>query len=164
MGFGGPAAGEVAKAQGVGQVRHICPSGGNATPKGQKRHGDFVPVVGMEDDMLKPTLAVAFSDPRVLLRCLLLCYPGNLLCIAVTGEQGNWVGVEGECQSRMWVFIPLCLPCCFLEGWCLFPSSGQEAWALARALSLCSSSCRQSLWLLCLCTVKTHVQGHSWFH
>lgn len=33
IGFGGPAAGELAKAEGVGQVRHICPSGGNATPK-----------------------------------------------------------------------------------------------------------------------------------
>lgn len=33
MGFGGPAAGELAKAEGVGQVRHICPSEDNATPK-----------------------------------------------------------------------------------------------------------------------------------
>lgn len=33
MGFGAPAAGELAKAEGVGQVRPICPSGGNATPK-----------------------------------------------------------------------------------------------------------------------------------
>lgn len=33
MGFGAPAAGELAKAEGVGQVRPICPSGSNATPK-----------------------------------------------------------------------------------------------------------------------------------
>lgn len=33
MGFGAPAAGELAKAGGVGQARPICPSGGNATPK-----------------------------------------------------------------------------------------------------------------------------------
>lgn len=33
MGFGAPAAGVLAEAEGVGQVRPICPSGGNATPK-----------------------------------------------------------------------------------------------------------------------------------
>lgn len=33
MGFDGPAAGEFAKAEGEGQVRFTCPSGGNATPK-----------------------------------------------------------------------------------------------------------------------------------
>lgn len=33
MGFGAPAAGELAKAEGIGQVRSICLSGANATAK-----------------------------------------------------------------------------------------------------------------------------------
>lgn len=33
VGFGAPAAAELAEAEGVGQVRPISPSGGSATPK-----------------------------------------------------------------------------------------------------------------------------------
>lgn len=107
-----------------------------------------MPVVGMEDDMLKPTLAVAFSDPCVLLMCCACAAQANLLCVSVTGEQAKPAGMEGECQSRMGVHSPLpallfpcgmgCLPLLSVPG----------------AVSLCPSSCWQYLWLLCLCTVK----------
>lgn len=48
VGFGGPAADELAKAEGTGQVSHLCPSGGLGImpypSDGQKRWGGFVPV------------------------------------------------------------------------------------------------------------------------
>lgn len=48
VGFGGPAAGKLAKAEGTGQVGRLCPSGGLGVmlypSDGQKRWGGFVPV------------------------------------------------------------------------------------------------------------------------
>lgn len=48
VGFGGPAASKLAKAEGTGQVGRLCPSGGLGvmlySSEGQKRWGGFVPV------------------------------------------------------------------------------------------------------------------------
>lgn len=82
VGFGGPAGGARAKAEGTGQFSCLCPSGGLGVmpypSDGQKRWGGCVPVwLVWKDDTLKSALAVALSDPHVLLRCLLLCSSGQ---------------------------------------------------------------------------------------
>lgn len=47
-------------------------------------------VVDMKGNMLRSTLTVAFSDPCVLLRCLLSCSSGQpALCVSVVGKRGD---------------------------------------------------------------------------
>lgn len=108
--------------------------------------------------MLKNTLAVAFSDPCVLLRCCTCAAQANLLCVSVTGEQGNPAGMEGECQSRIGCSFPsACLAVSLWEG---VSSPPQCPWGCVPVSQLLLAISAAAMPLHC----EDAVQGHSWFH
>lgn len=99
----------------------------------------------------------------------------SLLCVSVTGKQGNRVGMWESVRAE-WVFVPLCLPCCFLVGWCV-SSPPQYPWGslpvsqLLPAISVaamplhCEDTCPGSLLVPLVNTGGEEGRdGSSWLH